>query len=455
LAGPEQTAALAVVEGHLALLPGQGRLAVEAEILQVAEAAERAKLPVVACQAWQLLALLARPRGFDDADACLERMLAVADQHDLSVWRVEALLRLGGNAFLRTGDAHRLGQAQEAARGLGAIILTQRAEAPLALHAVLTGDRQTARAIIDRCLDASARMRNLATHRYLLVISATLAAHRGRRREMEQALLTFQKSDGGASFLTPVVFGLCRTLCALLEEDRAQAMVELDAVAAWERTHPNLFYLSGSHGLRPLLEVLAGSADRAGYEAVAAAPAAELAWNRQFLRLAHAVLLGREGRSEDALAAVEGTRQTAGLFPMAHHLGLRLVAEAALADGWGDPVGWLRTASEYFHDLDVPSVASACRSLLRQSGATVAQRRRGREQIPAQLRAQGLTAREFEILALLVDRPGNQCLAERLFISPRTVEKHIANLLGKTGCADRAALCELAAAFAGQGAAGT
>ncbi|MDH6109623.1 DNA-binding CsgD family transcriptional regulator/fructoselysine-6-P-deglycase FrlB-like protein [Kitasatospora sp. MAP12-15] len=443
-AQPERTAALAVVEGHLALLPGQGGPVVEAEILRVAEVAEHAKLPVVACQAWQLLALLARARGFDDADACLERMLAVAEQHDLSVWRVEALLRLGGNAFLRTGDARRLGQAQEAARGLGAIILTQRVEALLAMHAVQTGDRHTARAIIDRCLDASARMRNLATYRYLLVTSATLAAHRGNRREMEQELLTFQQSDGSESFLTPVVFGLCRTLCALLEEDRAQAMAELAAVADWERRHPNIFYLSGSYGLRPLLDVLAGSTDRAGYQAVAAAPAAELAWNRQFLRLADAVLLGREGRAEEAMAAVEQTRQSGGLFPTAHHLGLRLVAEAALADGWGDPVSWLRTASEYFHDLDVPPVVSACRSLLRQSGATVAQRRRGREQVPARLRAQGLTAREFEILALLVDRPGNQCLAQRLSISPRTVEKHIANLLGKTGCADRAALCELA-----------
>jgi DNA-binding CsgD family transcriptional regulator len=241
------------------------------------------------------------------------------------------------------------------------------------------------------------------------------------------------------------MFGLCRTVCALLEEDRPRASAELAAAAAWEDEHPNVFYLSGRYGLRPLLDVLAGTAGRAGFEAAAGAPAAELAWNHQFLLLADAVLLGREGRAGEAVAAVDRTRQTAGTFPTAHHLGLRLVAEAAIADGWGEPVTWLRTAEEYFQDLDVPSVGAACRALLRQAGATVAQRRSGRDQIPARLRAQGLTPREYEVLALLVDRPGNQYIAQRLSISPRTVEKHMASLISKTGCPDRAALCRLAA----------
>ncbi|MYX45819.1 LuxR family transcriptional regulator, partial [Streptomyces sp. SID89] len=97
-----------------------------------AEVAEREKLPVVACQAWQLLALLARERGFDDADACLERMLTVAEEHSLPVWRVEALLRLGANAFLRSGDARRIREARDAARDLGALALVQQAEGLLA-----------------------------------------------------------------------------------------------------------------------------------------------------------------------------------------------------------------------------------------------------------------------------------------------------------------------------------
>ncbi|MDH6136915.1 DNA-binding CsgD family transcriptional regulator [Kitasatospora sp. MAA4] len=450
---PAQTAALDVIEGHLALLPSQDARAVDAErsAREAAEVAEREKRPVLACQAWQLLALLARERGFDDADGCLERMLTVAEANALPVWRLEALLRLGANAFMRTGDARRLEQARAAAQELGAITLHQRVESLLAMNAVLRGDPATAEEIIGRCLDASARMRNLDIHRYLLLTSAILAAHRGRRREMERVLLAFRQAGGEKSFLTPVMLGLCRAVCALLEEDRKTAAAELAAGAQWEAQHPNVFYLAGRYGLRPLLAVLAGTAGRAEYLVVAGAPAAELAWNRQFLLFADAVLLGREGRAEEAAQVVEQARRTGGLFPTGHHLGLRLVAEAALAEGWGDPVGWLRTAEEYFHALDVPSVASACRALLRQAGVSVAQHRSGSELIPEALRRYCLTPREYEVLALLVERPGNQDLARRLSISPRTVEKHMASLIQKTGQADRASLCRLAIEFSGAG----
>ncbi|MFF4653550.1 helix-turn-helix transcriptional regulator [Streptomyces sp. NPDC001380] len=444
---PEQNAALSVVEGHLSLLPGQDGSTADAErtAREAAEVAERAALPVLACQAWQLLALLVRERGFDTADACLERMLAVAETHALPLWRVEALTRLGANAYMRTGDSRRLEQAREAADELGAIMLAQDIEGALAMNAVLRGDPRTAREILGRCLDASARMHNLGTHRYLLLISATLAAHLGRRREMEQGLVKFRQAAGAESPLTPVMLGLCRAVCALLEENRDGAVGELAAAADWESSHPSMFYLAGRHGLSLLLEVLAGRAGRAEYSVVAAAPAAGLAWNRQFLLLAEAVLLGREGRAEDAAEAVALVRQTAGLFPTGHHLGLRLVSEAALADGWGDPTSWLQAAEEYFHQLDVPSVASACRALLRQAGVTVAQRRSGRDLIPAALRARGLTPREYEVLALLTERPSNQDIARQLCISPRTVEKHIASLLQKIALPDRAALSRLAA----------
>ncbi|MFJ3792201.1 AAA family ATPase [Kitasatospora sp. NPDC090091] len=489
---PEQDAALVVVEGHLALLPGHGpapddaeqpdraadvggtggtgaagtteaggdaagadpqparaRLA-ETERLarRAAEVAEAAGLPVVACQAWQLLALLARERGFDDADACLERMLAVAEAHALPVWRVEALLRLGANAFMRTGDGARLEAAREAAAALGAIVLTQTLDGLLAMNAVLRGEWETARAVIDDRLDATARLRNLGAHRYLLLGSATLAAHLGRDREMERELARFRQAGGEESFLMPLRHGLCRAVGALLAEDLGRARAELAAGIAWEEQHPSVFYLAGRHGLHPLLEVLSGSWHRADLARAATAPAAGLAWNRQFLGFADAVLLGREGRPDEAARAVADARATAAPFPLAHHLALRLAAESALADGWGEPVAWLRTAEEYFHATGIQPVAAACRALLRRAGASVAQHRGGRDAVPAELRGCGVTLREYEVFVLLSERPGNQQLARRLSISPRTVEKHIAGLLAKTGRPDRAALCDLAAELA-------
>ena len=57
--------------------------------------------------------------------------------------------------------------------------------------------------------------------------------------------------------------------------------------------------------------------------------------------------------------------------------------------------------------------------------------------MPAALRTLGVTVREYEVLELLLERISNKEIATRLSISHRTVEKHIANLIGKTQTPDR------------------
>lgn len=49
----------------------------------------------------------------------------------------------------------------------------------------------------------------------------------------------------------------------------------------------------------------------------------------------------------------------------------------------------------------------------------------------------GLTAREQEILGLLCERLTDPQIAERLFLSPRTVESHVASLLRKLDVGNR------------------
>ncbi|MEU9292311.1 AAA family ATPase [Streptomyces sp. NPDC048266] len=450
---PEQEAALVVVEGHLALLPGRDGEDARARLKEAERSARRAALtaeqgdrPVVACRAWQLLALLSRERGFDEADACLVRMLEVAEKHRLAVCRAEALVRLGTNAFMRTGEATQLETARAAAHELGSLALLQTVDGLLAMQSVLAGRWDRAGEIVERSVEASARLQNLSAHRYLLLVDAMLAAHQGKGREQERALSRFRRAGGEESMLVPVQRGLCQAVGALMAEDRTRATAELDAVAAWEREHPSFFYLSGRYGLRPLLRILDGDdRGRATYHEAVASPGGQLAWNRMFLGMADAVLRGRDGDPEGARRAVEEAGRAASVFPQAWHLALRLVAEAALDDSWGEPVAWLRTAEEYFHEAGVQPVAGACRAALRQAGVSVPQRRGGRERIPAELRTAGVTPREYEVFALLGERPGNQQIAQRLCISPRTVEKHMASLMAKTGCADRSALCALSA----------
>jgi DNA-binding CsgD family transcriptional regulator len=161
------------------------------------------------------------------------------------------------------------------------------------------------------------------------------------------------------------------------------------------------------------------------------------------------VLLGRAGDDGQATEVTLAATGPANPFTMARHLGLRLVAEAALADGWGDPATWLRVAESYFHTHSVTAVDDACRRLLRQAGMTVSPRRAGTENLPTEIRVKGITVREYEVLRLVAGRLSNTEIGRRLYISPRTVEKHVASLLGKTGVADRAALSDFAARVCG------
>jgi DNA-binding CsgD family transcriptional regulator len=57
----------------------------------------------------------------------------------------------------------------------------------------------------------------------------------------------------------------------------------------------------------------------------------------------------------------------------------------------------------------------------------------------------GVTPREAEVLALLAEGRSTREIAARLYLSPKTVERHIANLAGKVGVGGRAELVAYAA----------
>lgn len=453
LLGPDaakpDTASIDVVTAWLTLqMPGErrGRLAEKLARGAVANA-DQAELATTACQAWLVLGTLARKSNIYQATACLERAQALARRYPQAVWRVRALFHMGVNDWLTDGRTARLHQARREAQTLGAISLGCDIDASIAFCHVLSGDYAMATALLGGCRMEAHRLRLAEVERQVLMIQATLAAHQGRRQEMNSALAEFSQLGGDRSPSLPLSFGLARTFCALLEEDADRARQELAEAIHHDAARASSYPLAGRHGLHLFLEVLAGGAGWPEYEQVIAAPASRLIWNRQFVLFAQAVLLGHDGRSAEASAAMIRAEQTAAPFGLALHLGMRLVAEAAVTDGWGQPAVWLRRAEEYFHDASIPAPAIACRALLRLAGTPAPQRRGGVTRVPAELRKLGVTVREYEVLQLLVGRPSNRAIAGRLHISPRTVEKHIANLMLKTRHSDRAALCEFATAY--------
>ncbi|GAB1510217.1 hypothetical protein JCM33774_22590 [Actinophytocola sp. KF-1] len=451
LLGPDadeaDTAPIDVVEAHLVLdAPGQGQIEKAQRLARrAAEVADRVPLPVVACQAWQLLGVLQRSTDPAAATACLERARATAMRHDLPIWEIHALVRLGNDDALRDGYLDRLEQARTQATLVGAVTARYQAEQSIALYTILEGDFATAESLVDQVFAASSRLKLVENVHYVLVVRAILAGHRGRRKEMDEALATFRRWEGDAQPLyAPRVYGLARAFCALLEENRPRAVEEQAYALRAEDATPTVYHLGGRYGLNLLLGAVCATITREEFDEVASSPAAGLRWDRMFAQFGRAVLAGRAGENAEAEEALADALTAGTPYAMGRHLGLRLVAECALTDGWGTPVDWLRAAEDYFHSADIPAVASACRALLRNSGVKVGQRRTGLAEMPSALRSAGLTVREYEVLRLLADRLGNREIANRLHLSPRTVEKHVSSLITKTGLPNRIALSEYA-----------
>ena len=151
------------------------------------------------------------------------------------------------------------------------------------------------------------------------------------------------------------------------------------------------------------------------------------------LGYADAILAGRQGRTAEAEAAFAAAdRQMGPLVAWYRQYARRLAAEAALADGWGEPVAWLREAAGVLRRARRRPGGGRLPGLLRQAGVPVP-RPAGDGDLPGPLRALGVTEREADVLRLVAQGLGNREIAERMFLSPRTVEKHVASLLAKTG----------------------
>jgi DNA-binding NarL/FixJ family response regulator len=95
-----------------------------------------------------------------------------------------------------------------------------------------------------------------------------------------------------------------------------------------------------------------------------------------------------------------------------------------------------------FEDLGAGRDADAAAALLRDLGVKAA--RTGPKNVGL------LTKREQEVLALLGEGLSNPEIAERLFLSRKTVEHHVARILSKLGLRGRAEAAALAARNAHQ-----
>jgi DNA-binding CsgD family transcriptional regulator/tetratricopeptide (TPR) repeat protein len=382
------------------------------------------------CHAWELIGRSHRVHDLQAAREAFERALSIADAAHLRIARVRALHELGTIEMFDRVGVTRLTEARRLAADIGALSMVAMLDMHLAAAYILRFETAEAERHARSSVATAERLGLDRVHAIALIFAAQTKAMQRDPVEMER-LFALAMAVDGSPFIEGSGWAGGRGMGALLAGDDGTAMYALERGESILRPLRN----PGPANYRGLWALLLAAADdRRSGEAIENAYRSGMAvnrGNRGFLQYAEAVHAGRRG---DADHAAELARR--GESDLANHsvwgaLALLQASRAALADGWGEPTRWLTAAGDAFTKHGFDTLAERCRTLLGRPGT-------------AGLNRFGVTARESEVLRLVAEGRSNKEIAAVLYLSPRTVEKHVESLLRKTGARSRTALVALA-----------
>ena len=380
----------------------------------------------VRCHAFEIVGRSRRLHDLPAAAAAFGAALATAEQAGLPVWRLRALHELGTVDMFERMDVDRLLEARGLGEQMGA--LSTVAVLDLQLAAAFTGrwDLERCDAHAGSALELAGRLRLDQVAAKALAMMAGSASMRADLKVTEELAARALAADPA----DPTLAGFCRASVGMawfMAGDTAAALLPFaEGTAALSRL-PNAEPIS-IRALWPLIQAAHGDrraaatldeGRRLGMEA--------FRLNRGLIAFAQAVLEGRSGRPGRADATIAGHATAFANCETWADLARFIAAPRALADGWGEPVRWLTAARERFTSLGLGRLAGRCTELLRDAS-------------PNPWAGQGVTDREAEVLRLVIAGLANKEIAAALRLSPRTVEKHVENLLRKTGARSRTEL---------------
>jgi DNA-binding CsgD family transcriptional regulator len=445
---PGLVAEMAVLEAECALgedQPGQ-RAAVEHLANRGVALARAAGVAALEAEALEQVGRVARMRDLDAAAASLRDALKVTQEAGLNYRRLQILIELGTVEMLRDANPSRLGRARQEALRCGASGLSASAGLNLASAYAMTGQASDCIELARDVAAVADRLGQIPLVAGCEFIEGVGHAFLGDQVRAHQHLARAERLAPDDADLRAGTWGIGRGIGALVVEDRAAARRAF-ARAADEGPERYARILDAALGPAKLLAAMTDQTSPTQVRALLAAQVRGARWHDLWLGAALAVSLARDGRIEDAAGELNSALAAGSRYPLFGALVRRLVAEAIIDRGLAnqiDPVTLLRDADQAFATLNLPRPASAVRSLLRQAGAAAPRRRRGDATVDDRLSRSGVTAREAEVLGLLADRLTNRQIGERLYLSTKTVEKHVAALARKLTARDRIELADMA-----------
>ena len=398
-----------------------------------------------ACEAMEILGRLARGRDLDGAEAWFRRAAERARYAGLGFRHAHAVHELATIAQLRSLEVAPLYGAREAAVAAGAPGLVGAVDFHLAaLHGVRF-EAEEALVAARRLLTDARSMGAVAQEAWAWILVGQAHAVAGHRLQAQQAGREARALRPDDREILGMAAGCCDGFAALLADDTQSGLQGWQEGVSHLRTLPSAGPLPPWY-LWPILATVHNLDGDAGERARAetagadlrATPGADALWH-----LATAVAAGRAGdleRARQENTRAEELYRNVSSFAGWWHLGHRWVALEAAAAGWGDPGSWMVEAESFFTAHDLHRLAGACRSLARKAGAPQRRRGRGDSVVPEHLARLGVTSREVDVLRLVSAGLTNKEVAERLFLSPRTVKGYVEQLLAKTSSANRTQL---------------
>lgn len=442
---PATTARLRALSGELAL--ARGRFDdVAAHAATALAAAERTGDPRLLSEALALIAQ--RSALVDPATAVepLERLLRISERHGLVLWRVRALQQYGMLDLRLTGRLDRLEEARQAAETAGAVGIAAEVELYTVLVLATHFRMEECLAAVERLVELTQRYR-LGLLPFALASRAGANSWLGNAAAMEEAIAEATAIAPDDPEVLATCIGDGRGMRLFFDERLPEALDAFDAAMDYAPRYNSA--ASPFRGAWALVRTVLDLEGERARDEVRHADGGKSWWIQAFVTYADAIASGRTNAIDAANSLVRTAdqicdEQLAGDW--LRHTGRRHAAEAALRDGWGTPEAWLEEAIPFFdaHKSLAP-MAAASRALMRRAGVPVRRRGRGASEVPATLAALHVSSREMDVLNLVIDGLGNRDIAQRLHLSPRTVEKHIENLLGKTDANSRTELAVLGA----------